>query len=123
MIETTALYTRRQTVFLLNARLGFDYDWHHMLMLWSTKDHTGYSIARSGIRLFPHSTSPTRAPLYLPADLAKFIADVKAKFPEMARPFSLKPGLYDVDTTTPPTFMRALIHRFRKAKPAIPAVA
>lgn len=122
MIETTALYTRRQTVFLLNAKLGFDYDWHHMLMMWCTTDHTEYSIANSGIRLFPHSTSPTRAPLYLPADVTQFIVDVKAKFPKMARPFALVPGLYEVDTTPSPTFMRGLIHRFRKAKPALPAV-
>lgn len=116
MIETTALFNRRKTVFLLDRALGFSYDWQHILMMWTTTNETDYSILNCGIRLFPHSTCK-RTPLYHSADVAQFITAMRKRFPEMAKPFELAPSLYEVETAPAPTFMHGMVHKFRKAKP------
>lgn len=120
MIETTTLYTRSETVLQLNLRLGMDYDWHHALMMWTAKKNAHASIRSSGIKLFPHCTHK-RSPLYLPADIARFIVEMRAKFPEMGMPFKFAPSRYDVETSPLPKFVTGTAHKLRKAKPALPA--
>lgn len=118
MIEITALFNRRKTVFLLDRTLGFSYDWQHILMMWTTTKESGYSILNSDIRLFPYSNDK-RTPLYHPADVARFITAMRKRFPEMAKPFELAPSLYEVETTPAPAFMHGMVHKFRKAKPVL----
>lgn len=122
MIETITLYNRRETVFLLNQHLGFAYDWHHILMLWTTKSKAGYSVLDCDIQLFPFGKSK-KSPLYLPAEVAVFIKAMQARFPEMARPTVFVPSLYEVDTTPTPGFLKGIGYHFRKAAPALPVVA
>lgn len=121
MIEKTYLYDRSETVFVLNINLGMDYVWQHILMLWTTTKEADYSVLNCGIRLFP-SSNFQRSPLYHPDDVAQFIKDMRARFPEMAKPFKFAPSLYEVETAPAPTFMHGMVHKFRKAKPVLTAL-
>ena len=71
------------------------------------------------IRLYPYANHKA-SPLYRAADVAQFIKDMRQRFPEMAKPFSLSVSCYTVDTApAPPAFMEPMFHKFRKAAPAI----
>lgn len=119
MIETIPLLSRAETVFLLNRALGLQYSWHHVLMHWTTSSKASYSVLNCEIRLFPYAVTGSST-LYRPADVAKFIKDMRQRFPEMAEPFRFSVTCYDVDTTpTPAAFLDPFFYTFRKATPAI----
>lgn len=119
MIETIPLLSRAETVFLLNRALGLQYSWHHVLMHWTTSSKASYSVLNCEIRLFPYAVNGNST-LYRPADVAKFIKNMRQRFPEMAEPHCHKLTHYTVDTTpTPAEFLDPLFYPFRKATPAI----
>lgn len=119
MIETIRLLNRRETVFILNRALGLSYDWHHVLMQWTSNSKASYSVLNCEIRLYPYALN-RKSPLYRPADLAQFIKDMRQCFPEMTKAFSLSMTCYDVDTSpAPPAFVEPFFYTFRKATPVI----